>query len=536
MRDFASLIIDIDQTNKTNAKVEALEKYFSAAPDEDKLWAIALLSGRRPKSTVISTRVREWANEVANVPVWLFEECWSVVGDMSETIALLLPDNPSGVEHSLRWWMLEIIAMGDKTDEEKKEFITGAWSQLSYFERFVFNKLVGGSWRIGVSQKLVIKALASVLDTDANKIAHRLMGNWTPENTTFSELLEASAADDISRPYPFYLAHALDVEPHELGAPGEWQAEWKWDGIRGQVIKRGGEMFVWSRGEDLVTDKFPEFVVLKNTLPEGTVIDGEILPFANEQPLPFSVLQTRIGRKNITPKILKDAPVAFIAYDLLEWEGKDTRDLPMKERRVMLEKLVERVSAPNVLRLSPVVDFNEWQELVKQRSRSREFLSEGLMLKKLDSPYETGRKRGSWWKWKVDPLTIDAVLIYAQRGHGRRANLYTDYTFAVWDDNNVLVPFTKAYSGLTDQEIREVDTFIKKNTLEKFGPVRSVTPELVFEIAFEGIAASSRHKSGIALRFPRILRWRKDKPPKEADTLATLREILKQYGAGQGAA
>ena len=529
MKNFASLIIDLDQTNKTNAKIEALERYFHSAPDEDKLWAIALLSGRRPRSTVNSSKVREWANEAAGIPEWLFHESWSVVGDMSETIALLLPDNPAGVEHSLRWWMLEIIAMGEKTDEEKKRFITGSWSQLSYFERFVFNKLIGGSWRIGVSQKIVIKALANVLSMDANKIAHRLMGNWTPENITFTELLQESDSDDISRPYPFYLAYALDTGPHVLGDPHEWQAEWKWDGIRGQMIKRGGELFVWSRGEDLVTDKFPEFHLLKGMLPEGTVIDGEILPFRNGMPLPFNVLQTRIGRKNITPKILKDAPIVFVSYDMLEWEGRDVRELPLQERRKMLENLVQAVNKP-VLRLSPVVEFSDWDQLVEERKRSRELLSEGIMLKKLDSQYETGRKRGNWWKWKVDPLTIDAVLIYAARGSGRRANLYTDYTFAVWDDKGVLIPFTKAYSGLTDQEIREVDTFIKKNTLEKFGPVRSVTPELVFEIAFEGIAASSRHKSGIALRFPRILRWRKDKPPKEADTIETLREILKQYG------
>lgn len=531
MKDFASLIIDLDQTNKTNAKIEALEKYFGVAPDEDKLWAIALLSGRRPRSTVNSTRVREWANEAAQIPEWLFTECWQVVGDMSETIALLLPDHPARVEHSLSWWMLEIIAMGDKTEEEKKEFITGAWHQLSYFERFVFNKLIGGSWRIGVSQKLVIKALASVLDMDQNKVSHCLMGNWTPENTTFSELLHEEVSNDISRPYPFFLAYALDMELSELGEPHEWQAEWKWDGIRGQMIKREGELFVWSRGEDLVTGKFPEFSSIKDVIPGGTVLDGEILPFRDGQVLPFNVLQTRIGRKNITPKILKDAPVVFLSYDIMEWEGKDIRSWPLRERRALLTKVVEQVNRPHVLRLSPVVEYNEWPQLVDARLKSRDMLSEGLMLKKLDSPYETGRKRGNWWKWKVDPLTIDAVLIYAQRGHGRRANLYTDYTFAVWDDNGVLVPFTKAYSGLTDQEIREVDSFIKKNTLEKFGPVRSVTPELVFEIAFEGIAASSRHKSGIALRFPRISRWRQDKPPSEADTLASLREILKQYGS-----
>jgi DNA ligase-1 len=528
MKDFAQLIINIDQTNKTNAKVEALENYFAVAADEDKLWAVALLSGRRPKRSVNSTKVQEWANETAGIPSWLFHECWQVVGDMSETIALLLPDKESDVKQNLRWWMQRVIDMNAMEDEDKKEFIISAWHQLGYFERFVFNKLIGGSWRIGVSQKLVIKALANYLQTDANKIAHRLMGNWDPETISFTELLLNTGEEEISRPYPFYLAYALDVEPASLGTPDEWQAEWKWDGIRGQIIKRSGELFVWSRGEDLLTDKFPEFHVLLSKLPDGTVLDGEILPYREGQVLPFNVLQTRIGRKNLSPKILKDAPVVFFAYDIMEYEGKDLREEPLSKRREILSGIVSQLGE-EVLHLSPVIDFESWEHLAKERSRSRDLMSEGIMLKKQDSPYETGRKRGNWWKWKVDPLSVDAVLVYASRGSGRRANLYTDYTFAVWH-NEMLVPFAKAYSGLTDQEIREVDAFIKKNTKEKFGPVRSVTPDLVFEIAFEGIAASARHKSGIAIRFPRIARWRKDKKPEDADTLDTLKTILKQYG------
>ena len=339
----------------------------------------------------------------------------------------------------------------------------------------------------------------------------------------FQELVLSQDTLDISRPYPFYLAYALDGEVSALGNIDEWQAEWKWDGIRGQVIVRNRELFVWSRGEELVTDKYPEFHVFLDLLPDGTVIDGEILPFKNDLPLSFNKLQTRIGRKSLTQKQLKEVPVAFVAYDLLEWQGIDIRDWPLQARRSQLAQLCATGSA--VLRLSPTVTVDSWEKLAEERQRARELFSEGIMLKRKNSVYRDGRRRGDWWKWKIDPFTIDAVMIYAMSGHGRRANLYTDYTFAVWKDDQ-LVPFAKAYSGLTDEEIREVDRWVKRNTIEKFGPVRSVKPELVFEIAFEGIAKSTRHKSGIALRFPRIHRWRKDKPIREANTLDDLTKIL----------
>jgi DNA ligase 1 len=380
---------------------------------------------------------------------------------------------------------------------------------------------------VGVSQQLMVKALAKHANVKENVVAHRLMGNWSPDINSFEELL-FDEGTDVSKPYPFYLAYALEESVESLGDPLEWIAERKWDGIRGQVIVRNGQLFVWSRGEELVTDKYPEYQVMPGLLPQGTVLDGEILPFKDDLPLTFNHLQTRIGRKSLSPKLLKDVPVSFVAYDVLEWKGEDIRNWKFEDRRELLEKLCSQNST--VLRLSPRVYFDSWEQLTAERKRSREFLSEGIMLKRKDSIYRNGRRRGDWWKWKIDPFTVDAVLIYAMRGNGRRANLYTDYTFAVWDGDQ-LVPFTKAYSGLTDEEIRQVDRWVKINTLERFGPVRSVKPELVFEIAFEGINKSTRHKSGIALRFPRMARWRKDKVASEANTLNDLNALLKVANA-----
>ena len=530
MKSFAYLFTRLDQTTKTLIKIEALKEYFKNASDEDKLWAIALLSHRRPKRPVNTSLLREWTTETSGLPRWLFEESYHVVGDLAETIALVLPDPEKPSDKSLTHWVDFLQDLGSFPEEVKKEKILDAWDQLERQERFVFNKLMTGSFRIGVSQKLMVRALAEFTDIDQDKLSHRLMGNWWPIDTTYEQLiLKSDGNEDLSRPYPFYLCYALDVQQEDLGDPNDWQAERKWDGIRGQVIVRDGQLYVWSRGEELVTDKYPEYEVLREGLPDGTVLDGEILPWKNGQPLTFNLLQTRIGRKNVTAKILKEAPVIFMAYDLLEYNGKDWRDKTMAERRGMLEQVIENSQNAGVLIPSPVVDFNSWEALAKERERSREFNSEGIMLKKLSSPYKSGRKRGDWRKWKVDPLTIDAVMIYAMRGHGRRANLYTDYTFAVWDADE-LVPVTKAYSGLTDDELRAVDRFVKKNTTERFGPVRSVVPELVMEIAFEGINRSTRHKSGVALRFPRINRWRKDKPASEADTIENVHQLLEQYG------
>jgi DNA ligase 1 len=525
MKNFADLFTALDQTTKTLGKIDALVEYFRQAPDADKLWAIALLSHRRPKRTVNTTLLSTWASAQAGLPVWLFEESYHVVGDLAETITLLLPPPGTVSDESLTYWIEFIRALEPLTIDEKQAQIYHAWSRLDQTERFVFNKLITGGFRMGVSQQLMVKALARHTGTRETVLAHKLMGNWSPDQNTFTQLLEEEQ-HDISRPYPFYLAYALEDDVTTLGAPDEWYAEHKWDGIRGQIIVRDRQLFVWSRGEELVTDKYPEYAVMVDLVPDGTVLDGEILPFRDDRPLSFNHLQTRIGRKTLGTKLLREVPVAFVAYDVLEWEGVDLRERPMHDRRAILETICKQPHP--VLRLSALVRFDTWEALAAERQRARELVSEGIMLKRKTSPYRTGRRRGDWWKWKIDPLTVDAVMIYAMHGAGRRANLYTDYTFAVWDQGQ-LVPFTKAYSGLTDDEIRAVDRWIKQNTLERFGPVRSVKPELVFEIAFEGIARSTRHKSGIALRFPRIRRWRQDKPAAEADTLDSLRQLLDEH-------
>jgi DNA ligase 1 len=523
MKYFTKLFTELDQTTKTLGKIKALVEYFENASDQDKLWAIALLSHRRPKRTVNATYLAQWANELSGVPDWLFYECHAVVGDLAETITLMLPDEFEPTDFSLTYWIDFIKALEPVDVSEKKDRILWAWRRLNESERFVFNKLITGGFRIGVSQQLMVKALAKHSNVKETVVAHKLMGNWSPDIDTFDDLIFSEEGTDISKPYPFYLAYALDQDVSALGDPNEWFAERKWDGIRGQVIVRNGQLFVWSRGEELVTDKYPEYHVMVGLVPEGTVIDGEILPFRNDLPMTFNHLQTRIGRKSVTPKLLKEVPVSFVAYDILEWQGQDIRTWPMEDRRKILEEICCHNST--VLRLSQLVPFHTWEELAAERLRSREFLSEGIMLKRKNSIYRNGRRRGDWWKWKIDPFTIDAVMIYAMRGHGRRANLYTDYTFAVWDGDQ-LVPFTKAYSGLTDEEIREVDRWVKQNTTDRFGPVRSVKPELVFEIAFEGINRSSRHKSGIALRFPRMARWRRDKRASEANTISDLNALL----------
>jgi DNA ligase-1 len=529
MKDFAKLFAELDQTNKTNAKVALLKKYFENAPDADKCWVLALFTHKRPRRQVRMSLVREWAAHKAGISPWLFDETYHIVGDLAETIAMILPP-PTRTHHlTLAEWVDFIRGLGENDEQVLQQKLFDAWDRLNEQERFIFIKLLTGGFRIGISQNLIVRAVAEATGVDKAVVAHRIMGNWEAGVISFQELiLDENRHNDQSKPYPFCLAHPLEGEPEALGIPEEWSAEWKWDGIRGQVIVRKGECFVWSRGEELLTDKFPEFDHFPAFLPAGTVMDGEILCFENGMPKPFADLQTRIGRKNITRKVLQDAPVVFMAYDLLEHKGRDCRNLPFAERRTALTQLLADTKTPNLV-LSPQVVFQTWEELITTRVLSRDHAAEGLMLKRQTSAYHAGRRRGDWWKWKVEPLAIDAVLIYAQKGHGRRAGLYTDYTFGVWHEGELVV-FAKAYSGLTDAEFREVDAFIKKNTLEKFGPVRTVKPELVFEIGFEGIQRSNRHKSGVAVRFPRMLRWRKDKQVHEADTLAQLKQLLLAAG------
>lgn len=530
---FAELVLLLGTSTKTNDKLDALVNYFSVADDRDKVWVIAIFSGRRPRRMINTTLLATWAVEASGLSWWLFEESYHVVGDLAETISLLLPDLPeervNRTNHPLHYYLDQLIRLEKEPEDEKKKFIYDSWRSMNQAERFVFNKLFTGAFRIGVSQKVMVNALAKSFSIDPSVIAHRISGNWDPAAISFDTLLGTEGTEtDHSKPYPFYLAYALEEDPSVLGEPADWQVEWKWDGIRGQIIKRKGDLFVWSRGEELMTDKFPEYESLKFVLPDGIALDGEIIPTVDKKPLPFALLQTRIGRKNITKKQLQEAPIGFFVYDLLEFEGEDWRERPLHERRKKLEEIVSATDHPALL-LSPIVEFNTWEELKSLRERARDEGAEGFMIKRKNSTYQVGRKRGDWWKWKVDPLTIDAVMVYAQKGAGRRSNLYTAYTFAVRNGGDLVV-FTRAYSGLTDKEFAEVDSFIRRNSLEKFGPVRTVKPELVFEIAFEGIAASNRHKSGVALRFPRMHRWRKDKKPEEINTLDDLKAMLEKYG------
>ena len=527
MKRFANLIEELDSTNKTNKKVAALTKYFKAAPKKDALWAVALLSHRRPPRPVTTTLMRAWAAELSKLPEWLFEESYHIVGDLAETIALLVQKRAVGTPPSLSQCIEEIITLKSKKEEEKKKYILKRWQNLENFERFVFNKILTGGFRIGVSQKLMTRALSKAVEIDENILAHRLMGQWSPETISFDELiLNPNPEDQISQPYPFFLAYALEEGFQKKENVKNWRIEHKWDGMRSQLIVRDGKHFLWSRGEELITDKFPELATLAKILPDGTVVDGEILPYKDGIIGDFNALQKRIGRKTVSKKLQKDIPVVIMLYDLLESKGEDIRELPLIERQQRLINLYKQVKAEQVpLLLSEVLSFSSWEEVALEREKAAEKRSEGLMIKQKGSPYEVGRKKGTWWKWKSDPKTIDAVLTYAMRGHGRRTNLYTDYTFGLWQEDT-LVTFAKAYSGLTDIEIKKVDQFVKQNTLDRFGPVRQVKPELVFEIAFEGIAISPRHKSGVAVRFPRILRWRHDKKIEDANSLKDLKELL----------
>jgi DNA ligase-1 len=542
MREFARLYADLDETTATNRKLEALQNYFEHAAPENAAWAVYFLAGGKPRQAVPSKVLREAAIAYAGLDEWLFEECHAAVGDMAETIAHILPPPKRQSDIGLAVWMEERIGPLRGADPGFiREKLFEYWDELTWRERFLFVKLIGGGFRVGVSKLLVTRALAAIAAVDAKLIAQRLMG-WTdgrvrPTAAGFLQLIAAQSEDEHKlrggQPYPFFLAHQLAGDPADLGALSDWQVEWKYDGIRAQLVRRGGQNYLWSRGEDLITERFPELAAL--SLPDGTVVDGEVLIWLGaDAPAPFADLQKRIGRKTLSTKLLAELPAVLLAYDLLELDGVDLRTLPQHERRALLETLVTGVAKPQ-LRISPLVTSDIWEDLGKLRAESRARGVEGMMLKARNAQYGVGRTKdvGTWWKWKIDPYAVDAVLIYAQPGSGRRASLYTDYTFAVWDGEGEarrLVPFAKAYSGLTDAEIRQVDATIRKTTVEKFGPVRSVKPTMVFELGFEGIALSPRHKAGIAVRFPRILRRRDDKPVEEADTLDTLKGLLEASG------
>jgi len=541
MKDFAALFAALDATTSTRKKTDALLLYFRRAQPADAAWALYFLAGGKPRQTVPTALVRAAARECAGIPEWLFDESYDVVGDLAETVAHVLPPPSRVVEVPLHVWVEErLLALRGQAPEAISDALKGYWDELDTPGRFLLTKLIGGSFRVGVARNLVVRALAEAAGLDAKLLVQRLMGytdkTHAPDAARYALLLDPGHQPqaDSGQPYPFFLAHPLQAPVESLGDRADWQVEWKWDGIRAQLIRRGAESWLWSRGEDLLNGRFPELDALHARLPDHTALDGEIVVWRDGRVQPFAELQKRIGRKNVTRKILADLPVAFLAYDLLEVDGEDCRPWPQWQRRARLEQVIAQAPSP-ALQLSPLVDAPDWAGLTTLRQESRARGVEGFMLKQREGRYGAGRTKdvGTWWKWKIDPYTVDAVLIYAQSGHGRRANLYTDYTFAVWDGQagdaanpRRLVPFAKAYSGLTDDEMRQVDQRIRQTTTEKFGPVRSVTPTLVVELGFEGIQASPRHKSGIAVRFPRMLRLRWDKPVDEADSLATLRDYI----------
>lgn len=534
MRRFADLFHALDSTRKSTVKRALLVEYFREAPAADAAWGAHLLLGRKGRRAVSTRLLRVWTSEVSGHPLWLVEESYDAVGDLAETLALLLPSvddapEPPSLAEFMGSHVNGLAALGEP---EKRELVLETWRQLDGLQRFLFHKLISGGFRVGVASGIVSQALAEVAGVDKATMLHRLSGRWLPTEEAWRSLLaeEEEGADPL-RPYPFLLAHPAPQDLSEIGAAKDFQAEWKWDGIRAQAVRRGDELLLWSRGEELVNNGFPEIGEFLHGLDPGTVLDGELLAWENGAPVGFHALQRRLQRKSVSKTLRAEVPVHFMAYDLLEEGGQDLRALPTSERRGRLEALVERFQ-PGPLGIAEVVAGADWDELARLRESSRERGVEGLMLKRLDAPYGAGRVRGSWWKWKVDPFTVDAVLLYAQRGHGRRASLYTDYTLGVWRGEE-LVPVAKAYSGLTDKEIRRVDHFVRRHIVDRFGPVRVVEPSLVFEIAFEGVQPSSRHKAGLALRFPRIARWREDKEPRDADTLETVEALMGSSAPGE---
>ena len=529
MRRFAALYRELESSTATSDKRAALVGYFRETPPDDAVWALWLLSGGKLAKIANTTELRDWIVAESGQPDWLVDECHAHVGDLAETLALLLDDPPASEDAPLSTWIEQrLLPVAGTEPERRREAVATGWRTLAFDQRLVFNKLLTGALRVGVSQRLVQQALAELSGVDIARIAQRMLGAWAPSPAFLRDLLSPDELPgDRAQPYPFFLASPLEAAPATLGDMADWLLEWKWDGIRLQLIRRTGEIALWSRGEERLDGRFPEIEAAAATLPRGAVIDGELLGWREDgaAPLPFTALQTRIQRRRPGPKTLADTPARVLAYDLLELEGEDLRGRPLGERRALLEELLGAHGDRRIV-LSPRVQAADWDEANALRLDARAREVEGLMLKRLASPYQAGRRRGDWWKWKIDPLTVDAVLVYAQAGHGRRSTLYTDYTFALWD-GEALVPVAKAYSGLDDQEILALDQWIRANTLQRFGPVRSVRAQQVFELGFEAVNPSTRHKSGIAVRFPRILRWRHDKPAAEADRIETLRALAR---------
>lgn len=536
MKLFSELYTKLDRTTSSNARRDAITAYLQSAPPEDAIWGLYLLSGGRINTGktrfTTTSELRAWVSDLSGYPDWLVAESYDAVGDLAETIALLVGKTETRMEMIPLSTLIisTLLPLAGQDEAMRKTAIQKCWLGLNPDERLVFNKILTGALRVGVSARTAQLAVSAATGNDVSLIAQRMLGPWEPTRD-FWDYLHSSATNnerDLRQPYPFYLASPLETDPEEaLGPLHDWIIEWKWDGIRLQIIKRRGEVALWSRGEERLDGRFPEIEVFAASLPD-CVIDAELLGWVHGHPSPltFTQFQRRIQRRNPGEKLLKEVPAVAIAYDLIEFEGTDIRSLPLLERRQLLAEKVLYSTTPTIM-LSPALTLNSWSEATALRDQAREKGTEGLMLKRAHSIYKDGRKRGDWWKWKIDPLSVDAVLIYAQPGHGRRSTLYTDYTFALWDDDGQLVPVAKAYSGLTDREILALDRWIRTNTRERFGPVRSVNPVQVFEIAFEAVNKSTRHKSGIAVRFPRIVRWRKDKRASEADQLSTLKVLAR---------
>jgi DNA ligase-1 len=552
---FPLLYCALDEAKSTSVKISLLVRFLAESPRKEAQWGLFLLSGGKVRRVITTTQLRKLAASLSDIPDWLFEESYQLVGDLAETVSLLLPNSGITVtgENALTSqssshfsyvyeWGMQLSHLADCPDEDRKlSEITSLLAPLSTRERLVFGKLLTGGLRIGVSKATVIKAIALHYHLDEGTVAYLLVGKNRIEDFDLSTILNAQAhgRSNSLAPYPFALAHPIPLATgrdenvgkpswEELGTPSTWIAEWKWDGIRAQIVVRENGIAIWSRGEEVVSETFPELCELKHILPHDTVIDGEIIAFDAEQlrPAPFARLQQRLNRKKVSKNLLTTVPITFIPYDVLELRGEDLRSHATSERRRILAEMLHsgEVFNSRILQNQPL-EWRTWEELEELHSSSRDIPAEGLMLKRADASYPEGRKRGNWWKWKVAPFTVDGVLVYAQKGHGRRANLYSDYTFAVWA-GDTLLPFAKAYSGLTDVEMKEVHDYITKNTKERFGPVRTVIPKIVCEIAFEGLSLSTRHKSGVAVRFPRISRLRLDKKVEDADTIETLKGLL----------
>lgn len=521
MINILELLKNLDQTTSTLKKVEALKNYFEKVKPEDAAWGLYIISGEKIPTKIKRNVLQEAFTDFIGMPLWLFKESYYHVGDSSEAMALLRGPIETSLEPPVLHEFIEheLLTLKTLDDEAKKKRFNYWWTHYDEATLFLIHKCFTGGLRMGVSKNLLIQALSQVAGVDKETMSFRLMGDFRPTVQSYNHLLVRDVTiEQISKPYPFFLASPIETPEEEFADWKDWAVEWKWDGIRAQLIKRKGEVYLWSRGEELINESFPEILEQASLLPDGTVIDGELLPYKQGKVLSFHELQTRLNRKKVSKKDLDQTPITIMAYDLIEWKGEDIRSKPLSERREILESL-------NVFPRSELIKVQNFDEAQTLRLESRSRGVEGFMLKRWNSPYQSGRRRGDWWKWKIDPLTIDCVLLYAQSGSGRRSNLYTDYTLAVWKDKE-LIPVTKAYSGLTDEELTQMDNWIKRNTVEKFGPVRSVKPHHVFEIAFEGIQESSRHKAGVALRFPRILRWRKDKKPEEADSLENVKKFL----------